>query len=248
MRTAAPARLPCAHGLCGSNFGDRCNPFLEVFLKDLVARHLVDVLLEFVPPANYDSAARQEMVSRVAEGLDGPAENIGTQFFHELSKRERGRLACVKAGCTHYLLMDCDEFYLEEELRSAMAMISKRGYDSTACRMRLFLREPVYEYFPYDNFQVVPFICRCDSNSKLALAAPFAAMMADPTRRPEPLGNFFFFERGLVEMYHYSFVRLDMRKKFVSVSNRGNYVLTEDFLKVRKMCGGGFCCSNLHSR
>ncbi len=215
-----------------SNFGDRCNPFLEAVLKDLVARKLVDVLLEFVPPAHYDSAARLAMVSRAAEGLDGPTETIGTQFFHELSKRERGRLACVQAGCTHFLLMDCDEFYLEEELRAAMQVVEKRGYDTTACRMRLFLKDSTYEYFPYDNFQVVPFICRCDASVKLALAAPFASMMADPTRRPEPLGNFFFFERGLVEMYHYSFVRLDMRKKFASVSNRGNYALTEEFLRV----------------
>jgi hypothetical protein len=200
-----------------------------------VKRKLVDVLLEFRPPAHYDIAARQAMVSRVAEGLDGPAETIGTQFFHELSKRELGRVACLHAECTHFLLMDCDEFYLEDELRAAMRAIEKRGYDTTACRMRLFLKEPTYEYFPYDNCQVVPFICKCAQNVKLSLAAPFASMMADPTRRPEPLGNFFFFERGLVEMYHYSFVRLDMRKKFASVSNRGNYALTEEFLKVREI-------------
>ncbi len=31
-------------------------------------------------------------------------------------------------------------------------------------------------------------------------------------------------------MYHYSFVRLNMRKKFNSVSNKSNYANTEDFL------------------
>jgi hypothetical protein len=117
-------------------------------------------------------------------------------------------------------------------MRLAMRAIEKHGYDTTCCRMRTFLKEPTFEYFPYDNFQVVPFICRCDSNVKLALAAPFASLMADPTRRPEQLGNFFFFERGMVEMYHYSFVRLNMRAKFANVSNKGNYAGTEEFLRV----------------
>jgi hypothetical protein len=49
-------------------------------------------------------------------------------------------------------------------------------------------------------FEVVPFICKLSSSVRLALAAPFASLLADPTRRPETLGFFFFFERGGIEM------------------------------------------------
>ncbi len=98
------------------------------------------------------------------------------QFFHEISKRELGRIKCLEMGCSHFLLMDCDEFYLEEELRyeirafilvelnflqkrRAMTVIEKNDYDTTACRMRLFLKEPTYEYFPYDSYQGFLFSC-----------------------------------------------------------------------------------------
>jgi hypothetical protein len=97
--------------------------------------------------------------------------------------------------------------------------------------MRLFLKGPQFEYFPYDNFQAVPFICKLRADTMLKLAAPIRQIMADPTRRPEPLGHFGFLERGLVEMYHYTLVRMDMSKKINSVSNKGNYEDVERFLR-----------------
>jgi hypothetical protein len=119
-----------------SNFGEKCNPFLEQFLLDLQSRGLVDVLVEYVPNP-IDILTRNKLVSKNAEGLDGPSgsilfvfffppaliwcrvtETIGMQFFHEISKREIGRVKCLEKGCTHFLLMDCDEFYLEDEMRS----------------------------------------------------------------------------------------------------------------------------------
>jgi hypothetical protein len=213
-----------------SNFGDPCNPHLGEFLHDLVQRKLVDELVEWVPKEHpFDAATRAALVSKKAEGLDGPPETIGAQFFHEISKRDVGRRVCLERGASHVLLMDTDEFYLEEELRFGMRMVEEKGYETTACRMRLFLKHPTFEYFPFDNWQAVPFICRADV--KLALAAPFAGMMVDPTRRPERLGRFFFFERGAVEMYHFTFVRLDMRKKIGSVSNKSNYAEVEEFLR-----------------
>lgn len=123
-----------------------------------------------------------------APGLDGPVDTIGPQFFNELRKREAGREALARAGCSHFLLMDCDECYLHDELQvhtcfgrclcfrsapprqRAKELVLRNGYDATACRMRLFFKEPQYEFFPYDNYQAVPFICRC-GGGKIAQTA-----------------------------------------------------------------------------
>ena len=45
------------------------------------------------------------------------------------------------------------------------------------------------------------------------------------------MGNFVFFDRSAVEMYHYTFVRKNMERKFNSVSNKVNYTNGEEFLK-----------------
>jgi hypothetical protein len=52
------------------------------------------------------------MVSKEPEGLEGAVEGVGGQFFNELQKRELGRKRLLELHCTHFLLMDCDEFYL----------------------------------------------------------------------------------------------------------------------------------------
>lgn len=173
-----------------SNFGDKCNPFLPEFLEDLVQRKLIDHLIEYTCRP-YDMSERKHIVSPKAHGLEGPLDTIGPQFFDEIQKREIGRQKALAHQCTHFLLMDTDEFYLEEQMRRSMRDIVALDLDATACRMRFFLKGPQWEYVPYDNFQSVPYICKLSSESRLTLAAPFPVLV-DPTRRPEPLGRFFF--------------------------------------------------------
>ena len=60
--------------------------------------------------------------------------------------------------------------------------------------MRLFIKKATWEYFPYDNINSVPLIYKI-SKAEFLLAAPFGAEV-DPTRRIEPVNNFFFFDRG----------------------------------------------------
>ena len=207
------------------------NPYLESFLIELKERGLVDALIEY-SPRQFSLAERRGMVSETPEGLEGSIETIGPQFFNELQKREIGRQYMLDQKCTHFLLMDCDEFYFNQELESAKDFIFREKIDSSFCRMRVFLKEPIFEYFPYDNYNAVVFICRLSSDLPLLLAAPISNLMADPTRRIKSVGNYsFFFDRGSVEMYHYSFVRKNMHRKCISVSNRQNYTNANSFLE-----------------
>eukprot|EP01091_Cochliopodium_minus_P010675 TRINITY_DN2880_c0_g1_i1.p1 TRINITY_DN2880_c0_g1~~TRINITY_DN2880_c0_g1_i1.p1 ORF type:complete len:329 (-),score=83.95 TRINITY_DN2880_c0_g1_i1:52-1038(-) len=205
-----------------SNFGEKCNPNLEDFLQDLVQKKLVNELGSYKPEILPISEKKKLLSKNADKNLTGGnIESIGDQFFNELKKREIGRQKCLSFGCSHFLSMDTDEFYLEEELRRVKEIIVERNYDATACRMRLFVKKPIWEYFPYDNINAVPLIYKL-SNSEFQLAAPFK-IEVDPTRRIEPIHNFFMFDRGVIEMYHYTLVRMNMRKKVDNVSNKANY-------------------------
>ena len=43
----------------------------------------------------------------------GDPTSIAPQFFNELLKREIGRRRCAAAGCSHFMALDADEFYIE---------------------------------------------------------------------------------------------------------------------------------------
>lgn len=156
-------------------------------------------------------------------------EAIGNQFFNELQKRELGRQACLRAGCTHFMSMDTDEFYLEDQLRRAMEEVERGQWDATACRMRILFKEAVYEYWPPDEMNAVPLICRCRPESPLRLAEPYPVLL-DPTRRVANAPRFALLPRELVEMYHMSFVRRHMALKLQNTSNRANLEHAREFL------------------
>jgi hypothetical protein len=62
-----------------------------------------------------------------------------------MTKREIGRQKCKQNGCTHFITLDTDEFFLEEELARAKKIVLQNDYDATAARMRIFFKEPIYE-------------------------------------------------------------------------------------------------------
>jgi len=132
------------------------------------------------------------------------------------------------------MTLDADEYYLKEELHNAKQIILKNNYDATACFMRIFFKEPIYEYFPYDKINSVSLIYKLDTTKPFKLAHPYPAVI-DPTRRIENVTSFYHFQRNEVEMYHMTFVRKDIAKKILNVSNRGNYGDTTAFFEKLKI-------------
>jgi len=118
--------------------------------------------------------------------------------------------------------MDCDEYYKKEELQNAMNVIEEKGYDGTACRMRVFFQEPIYELLPHDNINAVPLIYKLSDHMPFRLATDYPILL-DPTRRLENVKSFKVFQRDEIEMYHMTFVRKDIKMKMMNVSNKLNY-------------------------
>jgi len=229
-----------------SNFGNECNPGLETLLNDLKCRSLIDELV-FYQPQHFSDEEKIELVSQSATSeVGGDATLVGNQFFNEITKREIGRRKCKENGCTHFLSVDTDEFYLAHELNRAKAFLQTKNYETTACRMRTFFKEPIYEYVPYDEVNAVPFINKIMDGLVFKLASHGYPILLDPTRRLEASWDtkhtsFYLFPRSVVEMYHMTLVRRSIQKKIDNVSNRGNYDNIESFISSFESWNGPHC-------
>eukprot|EP00937_MAST-01D_sp_MAST-1D-sp2_P007130 g7130.t1 len=208
-----------------SNFGMPCSAAVLPLLQRLVAAGLVDRVVEYAPRA-FSVEQKRRLVSRRAteQQLGGASvDQLGDQFLNELTKRELGRQACRDAGCNYFMSLDADEFYRAAELRAVKALALRRNYECVACRMRYFFKWPELELTPPDELNCVPVLYRIAAHMPFRLACPYPCLI-DPTRKLENLRRLHVAERGEVQMYHYSFVRRDMRAKLLNVSNRQNYV------------------------
>jgi hypothetical protein len=228
-----------------SNYDQPCNPHLKSFLEYLKEERLVDSVIYYETKFHFPLSERENIVSKKARAdeLGGPIEMVGDQFFNETSKREIGRKDCLKNGCTHFLSMDTDEYYFEDEVRASKKLILQNKWEFTACRMRVYGKYPTIEYVQ-DDINAVPYICVCTKDKELRLATPYPlngidgikfTCALDPTRRIDGVdysqNKFYLFDRDQVEMHHMTFLRKDISKKLTNVSNKANYGDISNFLK-----------------
>ena len=68
-------------------------------------------------------------------------ESVSDVFYNEMTKREIGRRRCMENGCTHFMSMDADEYYLREQLRFAKEVVEECNYDGTACRYDKYIKQ-----------------------------------------------------------------------------------------------------------
>jgi len=228
-----------------SNYGTICNPHLESFLEYLKEEGLVDSIIYYETKFHFSNAEREIIISPNArpDELGGPKDQIGDQFFNESTKREIGRLDCLKHNCTHFLSMDADEYYFEDEIITSKEKIIKNGFEFTVCRMRIYGKIPTVEYLQ-DDINAVPYICVCSVDKPFRLATPYpmngmdgnSPCALDPTRRIDGIDfgrgkKYYLFDRNEVEMHHMTFLRKDISKKLTNVSNKSNYGDIAHFLE-----------------
>jgi hypothetical protein len=213
-----------------SNFGNPCSAELVPTLEDLLKRGLINELVHYQPRI-FTPAEKREIVSQYTYVVPGGrAELVSDQFVNESVKREIGRLKALDSGCTHFMTMDSDEYYIREELERAKQIIWDNRYEGSYCKMRFFFKKPIYEMLPLEENNYVPFIYELHPNRKFAVGH-YSIVTTDPTRNMRNTRKVRVFERNEVEMYHMSFVRKDIRKKITNTSNRNNHAIGEEFEK-----------------
>jgi hypothetical protein len=137
--------------------------------------------------------------------------------WNEIRKRNIGREMCKAAGCTHFMTIDADEFYLPEEFKRAKEIAF--NFDSSACQMLTYYKTPEYILDPPEAYYV-PFIYKLD-NREFSRNMYFP-VMADPTRKLKA-GKIHLFPRNELQMHHLSYVRNDIRQKLENSTARGNW-------------------------
>lgn len=143
----------------------------------------------------------------------------------ESQKREFGLEVARLYGATHFLYMDCDEYYDSNQFKNAKTAFSKRelkGIKGSVCSMYTYFKEPTLKLDPPEEY-FVPFIHTLTletrtgfSNGKL-IDYPF---YCDPTRRVNTMQVVDLSET--VKMHHYSYVRKDLSRKIRNSSARSN--------------------------
>lgn len=164
---------------------------------------------------------------------------------NELAKRNVGMEKAKELGYTHFIMMDGDEFYRQDEFTEAKALIEENGILGSVCRLKTYFKSPTLT-IGHDH-TLVPFIHRLRPSLQYKLnfhGYPFAYQKGtayiDPTRRLNVTGGIRMMEG--VTMHHYSWIRKDMALKMENSSanlrgSRGQIML-DDLKEARS---GYFC-------
>lgn len=164
-----------------------------------------------------------------------------TKHENEKDKRNAGLREAKRHNFTHFLMMDCDEFYDPHEFIEAKRLIEKKNLEGLVCRVKTYFKSPELT-IGYDPSTRVPFIHKLTPslhygmNKRYPFAYDNGGARIDPTRQLN-------IKRGVewsdITMHHYSHVRNDIRVKIENSSaNLGRSSLLEDWLNAKE----GYLC------
>ena len=135
---------------------------------------------------------------------------------YERAKRQVGLRACLSNGCTHYLGMDVDEFYVTDEFVAAKEQIINHDYDSTAVKFINYVSIPILHRGLDESH--VPFICKIYSDSKLSRSF---FVHCDPTRGvANGSKKNHKFSHSSIMMHHMETVRKNLLSKYESTTRK----------------------------
>lgn len=159
--------------------------------------------------------------------------SIGVGTINEICKRNMGLKVAEELGCTHFLFLDCDEFY--QDFKKAKQQYLTAGTDGSVCKMYTYFNRPTLRFEEYDNYYV-PFIHKLHPST--IAGAPSYPFYVDPTRKVPAYGIVMLIGEP---MHHFSYIRKDIERKCRNSSARKNIErsqLLQDYND--PACGPGF--------
>lgn len=160
----------------------------------------------------------------------------------ESKKRDIGLKIAKDNGCTHFLSMDVDEFYDEQQLENVKKFIIRKKIDSSACSVVEYLKEPTnkiingYTCSENENYNFyVPFIMKIYKHKKQKHNHYFFPCLVDPSRALNNNKRFYLFSKQDIEMHHMSTIRTNLKKKYNNSNyNRGGKELMQKFNELQE--------------
>lgn len=166
---------------------------------------------EYSPLDTIVSAGLMEFNNiRLARYTPKPGQNPGQS---ERDKRNLGIFLAKEHNCTHFLHLDCDEFY--KDFRNAKRQYISSGNDGSVCMLHTYFKKPTLRLEGIDNYYV-PFIHKLHKKTQAGVGNyPF---YVDPTRKINT------HDVALIQepMHHMSWVRKDIKRKVRNSTARYN--------------------------
>ena len=200
-----------------------CSPTLLPLLESLMAKGLIDEIMEF-----------KEFIP---SSLATPEDVLRAKSF-ETKKRQLLLNRALALGCTHYLSMDADEFYIKDQFDKAKDLIIKDSLDATAVKYINYVTPTLNRGI---SQWLVPFIYRItDSSRHSSEQIIFGGI--DPTRGLIDSKNYKkskIFSKDEILMHHMEMVRTDISGKYRASSRFFNdrsiiETLEKDILRTAK--------------
>lgn len=218
-----------------SNQGNFADPYVEVFLNTLKEKGLIDKLIEYVPRKFTDMEKITKTHPESTYPLADTPFAIYDRSCNELAKRNIGRLACKENGCSHFISMDADEFYIENDLEKTFHDMLENNYCSSFALMKEYFKKPIYQIEPLNNSYLVPFIQKIDLELKIgAFNTKYFNKKygVDPTRcvKIEENDKYKIFNRNEIEMHHMTFVRNNINIKIQNSSRQNNKLNVSEYM------------------
>ena len=145
-------------------------------------------------------------------------KNMGDR---ETGKRNEGIKEALSYGATHYILMDCDEYYRPAEFKESKRMVEEFNLPATFCSMETYFKKPTWRIAPPESYYV-PFIQALDPTKDRWVGHVSKIITADRTRTPIGLKENYIFKPENLRMHHYSWVRRDIGLKLRNSSANDN--------------------------
>lgn len=183
-------------------------------------RSLVDeVIIVWQDKSNYGEEYRPFLTEKILfdSTLVKYEPNLGLSGVqNETIKRQSGIDKAKELKCTHFILMDCDEYYEAHEFERAKERIDKNDLEGTVVRLFTYYKYPTLRLEFMESYYV-PFIHKLKPNTLCGVRNyPF---WCDPTRGIN-VSNVALLD---CVMHHYSWIRKDIRKKLNNSSAKKNF-------------------------
>ena len=197
--------------------------------------NLVDVVAVFFQKESYngikaDEADINEIESIKSEGLVRDiVEFIRMPYVDAREQETIKRNQCMsymeKQGCDYTIVIDSDEFYSMAEFINAKDYVRRILPDATYCYYLNFYKDKYHILVDdcYDQLRAVPFLCR--SNLRFKYNMP-CRMPSDVTRRIDN-HSVVMLPKEAIQMYHWSWIRNDIRKKMGTWSSLDHFTSGE---------------------
>jgi hypothetical protein len=151
---------------------------------------------------------------KISRHLYSPLETLGGTR-NETAKRNVGLDIARDKNCTHFLHIDCDEYY--RNFAEAKELYINSGCNGSVCSIYTYFKQPTLRFKKAEDYYV-PFIHKLDPHVRAGAMIALYPFHVDPTRRINEMDTI----ELPVYMHHYSWVRKDIERKVRNSSARGN--------------------------